>query len=249
MTDLVLYNSHAGVAEIVFNRPQKRNAITLEMYQKATSFLKTAQADEQVKAVLFYGEGDSFCAGNDIQDFVSSIGDSDGLQYVIGFLHELAGFEKPVLAAVHGDAVGIGTTMMLHCDMVIAADDLKCQMPFVRLGLIPEAGSTLLVPNMLGHRRAFELLIDGAPFNADQANNYGFVNTVVSKNELVNAARKKAASIASLPQNSVKQSKRLLKKDYLEQLHRVIDEEGSRFYESMFSEEARAAFMAFLQKS
>ncbi|MCP4598317.1 enoyl-CoA hydratase/isomerase family protein, partial [Neptuniibacter sp.] len=89
MTDLVLYNSHAGVAEIVFNRPQKRNAITLEMYQKATSFLKTAQADEQVKAVLFYGEGDSFCAGNDIQDFVSSIGDSDGLQYVIGFLHEL----------------------------------------------------------------------------------------------------------------------------------------------------------------
>lgn len=248
MSHYVDYHRSDGVAEIIFNRPEKKNALTLAMYQQATEFLQLAAEDPQIRVVLFRGEGDSFCAGNDLNDFAAAVGRPDTLKTIVTFLHSIAAFEKPLLAAVQGDAVGIGTTLLLHCDLVIAADTLKCQMPFVRLGLVPEAGSTLLLPNIVGQRRAFELLVEGRPFGAEQACEYGVINQVVAAESLVDQARKRATALAQLPETAVKLSKKCLKRAYLEQLHDTIDAEATLFAERLTSKEAQQAFMAFLQK-
>jgi enoyl-CoA hydratase/carnithine racemase len=249
MSDLVLYTVNDGVAEIALNRSDKKNAITLNMYEQAVSFLEQADADDHVRVVLFRGEGQSFCAGNDIQDFVSGMGSRENLKGVVSFLHQIATYKKPLLAAVQGNAVGIGTTMMMHCDLVIASEDLKCQMPFVHLGLVPEAGATLIIPSMLGQRQAFELLVEGLPFDAKKAQQCGLVNKITEVETYLEVARERAQALASLPNEAVLESKRLMKKQYQENLLTVIDEELEIFYERLFSDEARQAFMAFLQKS
>lgn len=248
MMEEILTQLKGKVLEITLNRPDKKNALTLQMYSELTTVLKAADQDEQVNVILLSGAGDSFCSGNDIADFVAAGDSPDTVNTILGFIHALADFSKPVVIAVHGDAVGIGTTMMLHCDLVIASTNLRCKMPFVQLGLIPEAGSTLLLPNMIGHRHAFELLVEGTPFDAQRAFEVGLVNKTVSESDLLAVAQGKAEGLANLPQKSVRNSKHLLKKEYLQQLHRVIDEEGSLFYESLFSEEARQALLGFLQK-
>ncbi|WP_420598542.1 enoyl-CoA hydratase-related protein [Neptuniibacter sp.] len=248
MTDLVLYTVNDGVAEITLNRPDKKNAITLNMYEQAVSYLEQAASDEHVRVILFRGKGQSFCAGNDIQDFVSGMGSRENLKGVVSFLHQIATYKKPLLAAVQGNAVGIGTTMMMHCDLVVAAEDLKCQMPFVHLGLVPEAGATLIIPSMLGQRQAFELLVEGRPFGAEKAQQSGLVNEIAKVETYMDAARERAQALARLPKEAVLESKRLMKKQYQENLLAVIDEELEVFYERLFSEEARQAFMAFLQK-
>lgn len=249
MTDLIKYVIREGVAEITFNRPEKKNALTLLMYEQATECLQRAAKDPDIKVVLLRGEGVSFCAGNDLNDFAAAVTQPEILQTIVTFLHEIAAFHKPLVAAVQGDAVGIGTTVLLHCDLVIAADNLKCQLPFARLGLIPEAGSTLLMPDLLGHRRAFELLVEGLPFGAEKAHDFGLVNAVASVDEYINIAHNRAAKLAALPQNAVLTSKKCLKQDYLEKLHDVIDTEVSLFAECLQSPEAQQQFMAFLQKS
>ena len=247
MTNLVLAEQQGQVLEIVFNRPDKKNALTLPMYKQATDYLEGAVDNPSINVVVLRGAGTSFSAGNDIMDFVGSANNPDAIQIIIGFLHVLADFQKPIIAAVQGNAVGIGTTIMLHCDLVVAGEDLRCQMPFVKLGLIPEGGSTLLFPAMVGHRQAFELMVEGAPFDAEKAERLGVVNQVVTNDVLLTEVRARAERLSQLPLNSVKTSKKLMKKEYLQQLHRVMDEEGELFYESLFSPEAKEAFMKFLQ--
>ncbi len=242
----VVTQQNSSILEIALNRPEKKNALTLQMYTKLTQVLQDAALDDNIQVVLLRGEGNAFCAGNDIADFVNAVDNPDTFNIILGFLHTLADFNKPVVAAVQGDAVGIGVTMLLHCDVVIAADNLRCKMPFVQLGLIAEAGSTLLLPGMIGQRQAFELLVEGIPFFAERAQAVGLVNTICAEADLLAAARQRTERVAQLPQNATRNTKRLMKQEYLEQLHRVIDDEGGQFYESMFSDEARQALQAFL---
>lgn len=249
MNDLVYTEQQGAVLEVILNRPDKKNALTLSMYQVLTQTLSKAMDDPEVNVVLLRAEGDSFSAGNDIQDFISSAHNPQAIDIIVGFLHTLVDCEKPIVAAVKGDAVGIGTTMLLHCDLVVAADDLRCQMPFVKLGLIPEGGSTLLIPSLVGQKKAFELMVEGRPFSADKAQKMGVVNQVVSLDELLDLARDRAHALSELPTDSVQISKALMKKPYIEELHRTLDEEGRLFYKRLSSSEAKAAFMKFIQAS
>ncbi|WP_415889269.1 enoyl-CoA hydratase-related protein [Neptuniibacter sp. SY11_33] len=244
----VLTEKQGSVFEINLNRPDKKNALTLAMYVEMTALLKQAVEDPNVHVVLFRAQGQSFCAGNDISDFVSAANNPNILQDVLEFLHALASFPKPIIAAVHGDAVGIGTTMLLHCDLVISADNLRCKMPFVQLGLIPEGASTLLFPQLVGHRLAFELLVEGRNFDAVKAEKLGIVNQITEPDLLLETARIRAKNVADSPVDSVIAAKQLMKAETLKSVHQVIDSEGALFYQRLLSEEAQKAFMAFLQK-
>jgi len=165
MSDQILVSRADGVCEVRFNRPEKRNAITFAMYEALYRGLREAQADAAVRVVLLAGEGAGFCAGNDLNDFLT--GPPFSAEHpVMGFLHTLATFEKPLLAAIHGQTVGIGVTLLLHCDLVVAARSARLSMPFVALGLVPEAASSLLLPRLVGQQRAAELLLLGKPFDA-----------------------------------------------------------------------------------
>ncbi len=186
--DQVLVSCAEGVCEVRFNRPEKRNAITFAMYEAFVRALHEAQADQAVRVVLLSGEGAGFSAGNDLQDFLS------GPQFtpahpVMELMRTLATFGKPLLAAVHGQTVGIGVTMLLHCDLVIAARSTQLSMPFVALGLVPEAGSSLLLPRLIGQQRAAELLLLGKPIDALTAQTLGIVNRVVEDDALAAEAR------------------------------------------------------------
>ena len=249
MNDVVFTEKQGAVLEVILNRPDKKNALTLSMYQVLTQTLSMAMNDPEVNVVLLRAEGDSFSAGNDIQDFISSAHNPQAIDIIVGFLHALVDCEKPIVAAVNGDAVGIGTTMLLHCDIVVAANDLRCKMPFVKLGLIPEGGSTLLIPSLLGHQKAFELMVEGKGFGAEEGQVMGMVNQVVSRDGLLDQARDRAQALSLLPPNSVQISKALMKKPYIKELHRTLDEEGRLFYKRLSSPEAKAAFMKFLQAS
>ncbi|MBT00731.1 MAG: enoyl-CoA hydratase [Oceanospirillaceae bacterium] len=236
-----------GVVELRLSRPDKKNALTQRMYHTLVEQLELARSEPDVRVVLLTGSGEAFCSGNDIADFLNGAQDPSQMGIIVRFLHTLVDFPKPLLAAVHGDAVGIGTTMLLHCDRVIAADNLKCQMPFVRLGLVPEGGSSLLLPQALGQRQAFELLIEGKPFDAEQAKNCGLVNQIVSRSELEATALESAWGIAALPEEAVQLGKELLKAGQREQLHTVIDREARLFASRLSSREAQQAFTSFLQ--
>ncbi|MGB0467936.1 MAG: enoyl-CoA hydratase/isomerase family protein [Pontibacterium sp.] len=249
MENLVKQQTNGAVLELILNRPDKKNALTLAMYNELIRLLGDAEENTDVRAVLIRAEGNSFSAGNDIGDFMSVASNPDALSPVIQFLHRIAAFKKPLLAAVQGDAVGIGTTLLLHCDLVIAAGNLRCQTPFARLGLVPEGGTTLFLPQTAGHRQAFELLVEGAPFGAERAKTLGLVNDICEPENLLEQARVRAAGIAALPPEAVQLSKAMLKKTYLEQLHQVLDDEAGLFYQRLFSDEARQAFMAFMSKA
>ena len=248
MTAAVLTEKNGSVFELVLNRPDKKNALTLAMYVEMTKALQQVAVDDSVHAVLIRAAGDSFCAGNDISDFVSAAQNPNILEDVLVFLHALARFPKPIIAAVQGDAVGIGTTMLLHCDLVFAAENLRCKMPFVQLGLVPEGASTLLFPQLAGHRHAFELLVEGQSFTAVRAENLGLVNQITGTNELLAAARIRAKKLANSPIESVIAAKQLMKAETLKSVHQVIDNEGGLFYQRLLSEEAQHAFKLFLQK-
>ncbi|GAA0685278.1 enoyl-CoA hydratase-related protein [Marinobacterium maritimum] len=233
--------------EIRLSRPGKKNALTLDMYSGLIEQLDAAAASEEINVVMLSGAGDSFCAGNDIADFLAGGDNPDSLSDVVRFLHTLVDFPKPLLAAVQGDAVGIGTTMLLHCDLVIAADDLRCYLPFTRLGLVPEGGSSLLLPGVLGQRKTFELLIEGNPFDAQCAQDAGIVNQIVPREQLEQTALKRAHALSQLPTEALKLSKQLVRDLQREQLHTVIDQEAKLFAERLASSEARVAFSNFLK--
>ena len=246
MSDLLLTSSADGVREMRLNRPEKRNAITYAMYEALYRGLTGAQADETVRVVLLTGEGAAFCAGNDLNDFLNGP-EFSSEHPVMGFLHTLATFGKPLVAGVHGQAVGIGVTMLLHCDLIVASRTAQLSMPFVKLGLVPEAASSLLLPRLVGPQRAAELLLLGKPFDAATAFSLGLVNRLVEDASLLSEARKLALEVARQPQGALLETRRLLRGEP-DQIRARIDAEARIFGAQLRSEEFRTAISAFLAR-
>jgi len=242
---------HNGVATIEIARPEKKNALTVAMYQAMTEALDAAVADKAVRAVLITGQPGIFTSGNDIEDFMSRAPGqgSEGMDSsVFRFMRALLGCDKPVVAAVTGAAIGIGTTMLLHCDFVYISDEARLAMPFVSLGLVPEYASSLLVPQLMGHVRAAEKLLLGDPFTPEQAVEFGLANAVLPSTEVVNHARRIAERFNALPPGAVREAKQLLRGPQREQILATIQTEGQLFGQRLRSPEAMEAFQAFFQK-
>jgi enoyl-CoA hydratase/carnithine racemase len=237
-----------GVLAIRMNRPDKKNALTAEMYGAMASAVLSADTDASVGAILFLGLSGVFSAGNDIKDFAAFATKGNLGEEVLAFLRALAICEKPLVAAVDGTAVGVGTTMLLHCDHVLVSERTKLSTPFVNLALVPEAASSLLAPRIMGHARAFEMLVMGRSLGPEQAVAAGIANAMVPSADLEAAGFAAAAEIASKPREAVKLSRRLIKGSADEILTR-IDEEALLFAQRLRSSEAQKAFMAFLNKA
>jgi enoyl-CoA hydratase/carnithine racemase len=246
MSEEILSSCAEGVCELRFDRPEKRNAITHRMYQALAAGLHAAEADEAVRVVLLSGAGASFCAGNDLNDFVSGPPFSSA-HPVMDVLRTLATFDKPLLAAVHGPTVGIGVTMLLHCDLVVAAQGTQLIMPFVALGLVPEAGSSLLLPRLVGQQRAAELLLLGEPLDAAAAERLGLVNRVVEPDKLLDEARALAQRLVRQPAEALRATRRLLRGDTAE-LRARIEAEAQVFGARLKSAEFLAQVRALLGK-
>ena len=235
------------VARVRFDRLDKKNAITAEMYALLGSALAAAEADPQVRAVLLQGTAECFTAGNDVADFLNAPR-TPGSSPARALFDVLPRMRKPVVAAVGGPAIGIGTTLLLHCDLVYAAPNARFQLPFVPLGIVPEFGSTFLLPLLAGYQRAAELLLLGQPFTAEKAREVGIVTEVVPEAELLQRALKAATQIAELPPESIRLTKRLMKSAHAEAVKQQIAEEGRIFVERLSSPEAKEAMNAFLEK-
>jgi enoyl-CoA hydratase/carnithine racemase len=217
------------------------------MYEAMTAALQAAAADARVRAVLFTGQPGIFSSGNDLEDFIA--GASGGLAApIVAFMKALSGFEKPVVAAVTGAAIGIGTTMLLHCDFVYVSDEARLAMPFVALGLVPEFGSSLLVPRLIGQARAAEKLLLGDPFTGAEAVECGIANAVLPAGEVLNHARRVAERFNALPPGAVRETKKLMRAAVHERLPQVLAVENAIFAERLGSPEAKEAFSAFFQK-
>ena len=242
----ILTHTDAGVMTITFNRLDKKNSITVAMYAAMADAVARAGSDPSVRVVLFQGHESIFSAGNDIGDFLNqppSTQDSP----VFRFLRNIATFEKPLLAAVAGPAVGIGTTLLFHFDLVYAGDNAAFSMPFVNLGLCPEAASSLLAPRMFGYHRAAEALLMGEPFFAEAAQEVGLVNRVVPPTEVNGYAQAQARKLAAKPLTSLIATKRLMKGDTQAVLQKM-DEEGQSFGRMLREPAAKEAFGAFMEK-
>ncbi len=241
------YQSDQGVATLTIDRPEKKNAITGDMYEALVAGLKRAGDDKSVRAVLITGAGNAFTAGNDLKDF-SNPRFIQPDSPVLAFMHALAAFEKPVVVAVNGLAVGIGVTMLLHCDLVYAADNASFSMPFTSLGLVPEFASTLLLPLVAGRVRAAEKLLLGRPFPAAEAVVMGLANAVLPAAELLPHARKVALAFNALPPGAVRDSKRLLRQALGAAVQEAILREASHFGPRLAGGEAREAIAAIIEK-
>lgn len=237
-----------GVLSVTLARPDKKNAITQAMYTVLAEATERAKTDPDVRVILFRAEGDSFCAGNDIGDFIAIGSQTDEPldMSVFRFLKALAELDRPAVAAVRGRAVGIGLTLLLHCDMVVVADDALLSVPFVNLALAPEAASTALLPAVIGHQRAFELFALGEPITGRQALDWGLANRAVSADQVDEEALRLAVLLAARAPNSIRSTKRLMRD--AESLWTLMLAEGEAFGSQMKSPEAMEAFMAFSQK-
>jgi len=235
-----------GVATIEIARREKKNAITQAMYRSMAQALEAATADAAVRAVLITGQPGIFTSGNDIEDFMQRPAGSESPAF--GFMRALIGCDKPVVAAVTGAAIGIGTTMLLHCDFVYVADDARLAMPFVSLGLVPEFGSSLIVPQLMGNVRAAEKLLLGDPFSASAAVEAGIANAVLPATEVLPHARRVAERFNALPPGAVRETKRLMRRARNAATLETIGIEGGVFAERLLSPEAQEAFSAFFEK-
>jgi enoyl-CoA hydratase/carnithine racemase len=240
-------HTEGGIATIAFARPDKKNAITAAMYAAMADGLAAAAADPAVRAVLITGSAECFTAGNDLQDFLANPPSGEDSP-VWRFLRGLAGFPKPVVAAPCGVAVGVGTTLLLHCDLVYAGDNARFSVPFAALGLCPEAASSLLMPAIAGWQRAAEKLLLGEPFGAEEAREMGIVNRVLPAAEAIGFARAQAAKLAALPPASLRETKRLMKGAMADAIPARMAEEGVVFGRMLRAPEAREAFTAFFEK-
>jgi enoyl-CoA hydratase/carnithine racemase len=247
MTDHIIVTDDGPIRIVRLNRPTKKNALTDQMYETLAESLENAAVSKTIRCVVITGGPTAFSAGADLQDFLHAA-QHEGLRpQAMRFLHRLPHAGKPLVAAVQGVAIGIGTTMLLHCDYVVAAIDARFATPFVNLGLVPEAGSSLLMPRLMGTRRAFELLVMGRPLDADAAKAVGLVNEVVPAGEVEMEAMKAARQIAALPVEAVAAARRLIRGPTAEIVKR-IDEEAEIFRVRIKSAEAKAAFEAFLTR-
>ncbi|MDP2341841.1 MAG: enoyl-CoA hydratase [Deltaproteobacteria bacterium] len=244
----ILVNTENGVCTITFNRPERKNALTVQMYADVVHAMRAADVDPRVHIVLFTGTGDSFTSGNDIADFVNAPPTGEDSP-VFQFLMLLASFEKPIVVAVNGNAVGIGVTMLMHVDIVYVADSAKLRMPFVTLGLCPEAASSFLLPRMAGHARASELLMFAEPFDAQTAVDVGLACKVLPRDELMTWAKERCRILAEeRPLSSLKSTKRLLRAPLAERVKSALYAEAAAFTAHLGSDEAREAFTAFFEK-
>ncbi|WPN59277.1 enoyl-CoA hydratase-related protein [Pseudomonas sp. P9_31] len=246
MPDAIQFERERGLLTLRFNRPEKKNALTRAMYSHLVEALKQADTDPDINAVLITGGAECFTAGNDIGDFLQqppSDLDSPAFHFMLSLLE----CRKPVIAAVAGAAVGIGTTMLLHCDLVYVSTDARLRMPFVNLGLCPEFGSSLILPRLLGHAKAAELLLLGEGFSGEQAAAWGIATEALGSGEAALAkAREMALRFDELPPEAVRISKQLMKAPDREQLRKVMEEEGALFTQRLRSPEAIAALSGFI---
>ncbi len=236
-----------GVATIEIARPEKKNALTAAMYQAMADALVAASADPAVRAVLITGQPGIFTSGNDIEDFMQR--PPQGMDSpVLQFMRALIACDRPVVAAVTGAAVGIGTTMLLHCDLVYVSDEARLAMPFVSLGLVPEFASSLVIPALMGQARAAELLLLGEPFSGSDAVERGIANAVLPAAEVAAHARRMAERFNALPPGAVCETKRLMREPVRARLREAMAAEGALFLQRLRSPEATEAFQAFFQK-
>jgi enoyl-CoA hydratase/carnithine racemase len=243
----ILVHADAGVMTLTFNRVDKKNSITAAMYAALADALAQAKDDATVRVVVIQGHETVFSAGNDIGDFLNNP-PSGAESPVHRFLHGIAAFPKPIVAAVCGPAVGIGTTLLLHCDLVIAGDNAAFAMPFVNLGLCPEAASSLLVPQLMGYHRAAEALLLGEPFMAEAALEVGLVNRVLPPTEVNAHAQTVARKLAAKPPSSLVETKRLMKGGQTALVRERMNEEGASFGRMLREPAAREAFTAFMER-
>jgi enoyl-CoA hydratase/carnithine racemase len=234
------------VATIEIARPEKKNAITGAMYKAMAQALRAVAEDGDVRAVLITGQPGIFTAGNDLEDFMQRPAGEESPAF--DFMKALIGCDKPVVAAVTGAAIGIGTTMLLHCDLVYVSDEARLAMPFTSLGLVPEFASSLVLPRLVGHARAAEKILLGEPFGAAEAVEIGIANAVLPAGEVVNHARRIAERFNGLPPAAVRESKKLMKRAFKGELLDAIAAEGAVFSQRLSSPEAQEAFSAFFQK-
>jgi enoyl-CoA hydratase/carnithine racemase len=246
MSDINTVRS-SGILSVELNRPAKKNAITAAMYTTLAGIFRDAAADSGVRVVLWHGAGGSFSAGNDVEDFLKNPpgpGESPQAHLMVAFI----GFEKPIVAAVQGAAIGGGTTMLTHCDFVYAGESAKFQMPFVNLGLVPEFGSSFSVPARIGHLRAAELVLLGEPFDARRAAELGLITRVVPDQDLMATATATAQKLAAKPSAALRACKRLIKRASIGQLKEAVKVENQEFAERLRSADAKEAFSAFREK-
>lgn len=246
MTETVLVTREDGVMEITFNRPDKKNALTRDMYAAVVDALVSADADPAVRVVILTGTGGTFTSGNDIKDFQARAA-GPNTSAASPFLTTISTMQKPLIGAVNGAAIGVGTTMLAHCDFVVAARSARFVMPFTSLGLVPEAGSSLLFPRMVGNQRAGALLLLGEPLSAETALEWGFVYQVVDDGALMDTARDLAGRVAALPPASVRETKKLIRHGQPDIADRIA-EELELFRQRLSSPEASEAFAAFVEK-
>ena len=243
----VLTESANGIHTITFNRPEKKNAFTLAMYSAIVASMRAAKKDPKVRVLVLQGKDGVFTAGNDLIDFAQNPPKSSDTP-VFEFLTEIASYPKPVIAGVAGPAVGIGVTMLMHCDLVYAAEDAKFVMPFVNLGLVPEGASTFWLPRLAGRAKASELLMFGDPFGAKVAEEIGLVNEIVEPSALAGLVRDRAAQLAAKPAASLRLTKRLIRDALGGRVEAALEREGHEFIQRLTSPEAGEAFAAFMAK-
>ena len=246
MSDIVAERS-GNILSIQLNRPAKKNAMTSSMYIEMAELLDGARKDDQIRIVLWHAAGDSFCAGNDLEDFMKNP-PASGESPQSRLMHALINFEKPLVAAVQGAAIGGGTTMLAHCDFVYAGESAKFQLPFVNLALVPEFGSSCLLPQRFGYLRAAELILLGQPFGALRAAELGLVTSVVPDQKLLAIATDTAQTLAKKPTGAVQASKRLMKETFREPLEQAVKLENDVFAERVRSDDAKKAFAAFFTR-
>ena len=245
MTD-VLVSRDGAVLVLTLARPQKKNALTGAMYEALIEAFHSAEQDEDIAVILLRGSGGVFTAGNDIGDFISHAS-SPQTMAAYRFVEKLAGLDVPLVLAIEGPAIGIGTTMLLHCDLAFATADAHFKMPFVDLGLVPEAGSSLLLPQRIGMARASELLLQGKGFSSSRALDLGLINAIVPVQALENHAAREAVALAAKPRSALRAARRLMRGDRASLLAH-IREEAAAFAVALQSGEAQKAFQSFLAK-
>lgn len=244
----ILTNKADGILTIAFNRPEKKNAITSAMYRTMADAIRDAESDAAVRALLITGKPEVFTAGNDLEDFLKNTSADVADLPVAHFMRALSTAAKPVVAAVAGNAVGIGTTLLLHCDLVYAAENAKFAMPFTQLGLCPEFASSLLLAQMAGYHRAAEKLMLGEAFSAQEACEMGLVSRVLPLADLLPFAHGQAVKLAALPASSLRTTKRLMKEGQVAAIAARMTEENKHFGDMLGSQEAKEAFAAFFEK-
>jgi len=238
-----------GILLITINRPEKKNALIAEMYSAIADALENAATSSQVRVAMLTGAGEAFTSGNDIQEFLNGVSSAPFKETPLGrFMHGLSAFPKPVIAAVNGLAIGIGATMLLHCDLVYAAAEARLQFPFVKIGLCPEFGSSFILPRVMGNARAAELMLSGEPFSAEVALAYGLVNAVVPASNVLKYALERATKLAQQPPKALQETKRLLRRWTQDEVLEAMHLEMECFKSMLNQDEAKQALEAFTAK-